>query len=154
MAEALLEISGATKRFPTRRGSASFTALDDFNLVIPEGATRIVTIAGESGSGKSTLALAVLGLLPLTEGRITFKGHDIAHLKRSDRKVFRRHVQVVFQDPYATFNPFYRVSHTFDIVIRNFRLAKGRAQADELVEEALSEVSLPRQRCCTSTRTS
>ncbi|WP_279493539.1 ATP-binding cassette domain-containing protein [Actinocrispum wychmicini] len=110
--------------------------------MIPAGRPRIVTIAGESGSGKSTLAAAVLGLLPLTEGTVTFKGHDIARLSRADRKQFRRQVQAVFQDPYGTFNPYYRVSHTFDTVLRNFRLAKGSAARSELVEEALAVVSL------------
>lgn len=141
MAEALLEIAGATKRYPGRKGT-TLTVLDDFNLVIPTGAPRIVTIAGESGSGKTTLASCVLGLVPLSEGRIAFKGHDISRLKRADRKEFRKHVQVVFQDPYGTFNPFYRVSHTFDTVIRNFRLAQGRPAAHRLIEEALSVVSL------------
>jgi peptide/nickel transport system ATP-binding protein len=142
MAEPLLEIRGATKRYPRQDGDGVTTVLDDFNLVIAAGEARIVTIAGESGSGKSTLAGAVLGTIPLSAGRITFKGHDIAHLGRADRKQFRRHVQAVFQDPYGTFNPFYRVSHTFDMVIRNFRLARGRRAASALVEAALAVVSL------------
>ena len=141
MVEPLLDVSGATKRYPRQDGDGLVTVLDDFNLVIPAGRPRIVTIAGESGSGKSTLAGAVLGMVPLSAGRITFKSHDIAHLGRRDRKEFRRHVQAVFQDPYGTFNPFYRVSHTFDMVIRNFRLAPRRSAA-ALVEEALSVVSL------------
>lgn len=141
MAEPLLEITGATKRYPRQDGDGLVTVLDDFNLVIPADAPRIVTIAGESGSGKSTLAGAVLGMVPLSDGRISFKGHDVARLDRRDRREFRRHVQAVFQDPYGTFNPFYRVSHTFDMVIRNFRLSKRRSAAG-LVEEALSVVSL------------
>lgn len=141
MAEPLLEIAGATKQYP-RPGGGVVTVLDDFNLVIPAGEPRIVTIAGESGSGKTTLANAVLGMVPLTKGRITFTGHDIARLRRADRKRFRRHVQAVFQDPYGTFNPFYRVSHTFDMVIRNFRLARTKADAAALVDEALGVVSL------------
>lgn len=141
MAEPLLEITGATKRYPRQDGAGLVTVLDDFNLVIPADRPRVVTIAGESGSGKSTLAGAVLAMVPLSEGRISFKGHDVARLGRRDRREFRRHVQAVFQDPYGTFNPFYRVSHTFDMVIRNFRLAK-RSAAAGLVEEALSVVSL------------
>ncbi|MYS85108.1 ABC transporter ATP-binding protein [Embleya scabrispora] len=143
MNDALLEIIGATKRYPAHDGSgATPTVLDNFNLVIPAGEARIVTIAGESGSGKSTLASAILGLVPLTEGKIMFKGRDISRLGRVDRKKFRRYVQAVFQDPYGTFNPFYRVSHTFDTVIRNFRLARQRHDAQALIEEALSVVSL------------
>ena len=55
---------------------------------------------------------------------------------------YRREVQAVFQDPYAVYNPFYRVKHIFDMVIRNFKLAGSKAEARELIEDALNVVGM------------
>jgi peptide/nickel transport system ATP-binding protein len=55
---------------------------------------------------------------------------------------YRREVQAVFQDPYAVYNPFYRVKHIFDLVIKNFKLARSKAEAREMIEEALNVVGL------------
>lgn len=102
----------------------------------------MIAIAGESGSGKSTLAQAVLGMHSLTSGSIRYKGQEISALKGSAARSFRREVQAVFQDPYGSFNPFYPVGHTFDIVFRNFRLARNKPEKLQKIEEALNIVSL------------
>jgi peptide/nickel transport system ATP-binding protein len=140
----LLEITNATKIYGGGflQKSNKVMALQDFNLTLPGDTPKIVTIAGESGSGKSTLANLVLGFTSLTSGRIIFKGHDLSRLTRNERKVYRRHVQAVFQDPYAVYNPFYPVSHIYDMVIRNFKLAKTRKESRELIEDALNVVGM------------
>jgi peptide/nickel transport system ATP-binding protein len=144
MTTPLLEIKNATKIYGGGffSGGRQVVALQDFNLTIPEKPARIVTIAGESGSGKSTLASLVLGFTPISGGQILFKGHDIGNMTREQRLEYRRHVQAVFQDPYAVYNPFYQVGHIYDMVIRNFNLASSKAEARELVEEALNIVGL------------
>ncbi|HEY1324127.1 MAG TPA: ATP-binding cassette domain-containing protein, partial [Streptosporangiaceae bacterium] len=108
----LLEIREVTKQYA---GSPA-AALDQFSLVLPESPATITTIAGESGSGKTTLASTVLGFVSPTSGSVLFRGRDIAHLKRPEQFAYRRHVQAIFQDPYAAYNPFYPIRHTLQQV--------------------------------------
>ena len=74
-----------------------FRALTDINITIGRGET--LGLVGESGSGKTTLGRAILGLAPVTGGKISFDGKDISHATRKDRRVLSRDLQVVFQDP-------------------------------------------------------
>jgi len=144
MTTPLLEITKATKIYGGGflQGGKKVVALQDFDLTIPADQPKIVTIAGESGSGKSTLANLILGFTTLTSGKILFKGHDLSSLSSDERIIYRRHVQAVFQDPYAVYNPFYSVRHIFDMVIKNFKLAKNQNEARELIEQALNVVGM------------
>ncbi len=141
----LLEVRNATKIFRSRTlfgQHRDFMALQDFTLTIEEEPARIVTIAGESGSGKTTLANVILGFLTLTSGQILFRGRDISRLSKREVQVFRRQVQAVFQDPYESYNPFYKVGHIFDLALRNFSLSRSQREARHLVEDALRVVGL------------
>ena len=140
----LLEITNATKVYRSGlfRQKDEISALQDFNLRIEENPATITTIAGESGSGKTTLANAVLGFLNLTSGEILFKGQDISTLSSQQYVDYRRQVQPVFQDPFEVFNPFYQVRHIFDLVIRNFKLAQNRHDAQAMIVDALKVVGL------------
>ena len=144
MSQPLLEIQNATKIYGGGFLSSSPTtvALEDFNLTIQEEPATITTIAGESGSGKSTLANLVLGFVGLTSGQIRYRGKDIADATSQERLQYRREVQAVFQDPYAVYNPFYRVKHIFDLVLKNFKLAGDRSEGRELIEDALNVVGM------------
>jgi peptide/nickel transport system ATP-binding protein len=146
MAQPLLEIRDATKIYGGASGifrSGSQTvALQNFNLNIAEHPATITTIAGESGSGKTTLANAVLGFVNLTSGQILYKGQDIATLKGAKMLEYRREVQAIFQDPYEVYNPFYRVRHIFDMVIRRFKLVENKADERDLIQQALKVVGL------------
>jgi peptide/nickel transport system ATP-binding protein len=144
MAQPLLEIRDATKIYGDgflRKGSAT-VALQDFNLNIDERPATITTIAGESGSGKTTLANLVLGFTKISAGQIVYKGVDVSTMNKQQMVEYRREVQAVFQDPYAVYNPFYRVKHIFDLAIRNFKLARTQSQAYDLIEEALNVVGM------------
>ena len=140
----LLQISNATKIYGGGflQGGKKVIALQDFNLTIQTDAAKIITIAGESGSGKSTLSNLILGFTPLTSGQILFRGNELSAMTRTQKLDYRRHVQAVFQDPYGVYNPFYRVGHIFDLVINNFKLAQGKVEARQLIEEALNVVGL------------
>lgn len=140
----LLEVSEATKVYGgglLSHGNKT-VALRNCSITVNGLPATITAIAGESGSGKSTLASAVLGLLRLDKGCVRFMGRDVAAMNRRERFDYRREVQAVFQDPYAVFNPFYRASHIFDLIIRRFRIAGSRSEARERVEDALKLVGL------------
>jgi len=144
MAPPLLEVINATKVYGGGflRGGEQIVALQDFSVTIPGQPAKIITIAGESGSGKTTLANLVLGFIGLTSGQILFKGINTSKMDRSQKLDYRRQVQAVFQDPYAVYNPFYRVKHIFDLAIKHFSLARNRKEARCLIEDALNQVGL------------
>ena len=116
-------------------------AVDGVDIEIAKGET--FSLVGESGCGKSTVARLVVGLYPPTAGSIQFDGHDMSG-KRSgaDNATLRRRMQMIFQDPFASLNPRWRV---FDIVaepIRAFGLAADRAALQERVDGLLRQVRL------------
>jgi peptide/nickel transport system ATP-binding protein len=103
-----LEIDDLRVHFPIRAGLLRrrvgwVRAVDGVSLAVHEGET--VGLVGESGCGKTTTGRAVMGLVRASGGKITFAGQDITRLPRSDLRRVRRHMQYVFQDPYASLNP-------------------------------------------------
>ena len=139
----LLEIRNVTKVY--QRGLLSSTAkvaLRDFSLTLKEDEPSILTVAGESGSGKTTLAMLVLGFITPTTGEIIYRGKNINALEGHERMAYRREVQAVFQDPFAVFNPFYTVDHLLTVPIKQFKLAKSKADARNRMDEALTAVGL------------
>jgi peptide/nickel transport system ATP-binding protein len=144
MSQSLLEVRDATKiyRGGFLRPGQQLVALQNFNLTIPEKPATITAIAGESGSGKTTLANLILGFIGLTSGQILYRGRDISAMNPEEKLEYTRQVQAVFQDPYAVYNPFYRVKHIFDLVVKNFKLAPNEHTARELIEEALKMVGM------------
>ncbi len=143
MATPLLEARQASKRFGGGLFDRSMTrALEPFSLTLAENAPTITAVVGESGSGKTTLARLLLGMLTPTEGAIYYRGEDLQRLGEAGRRRFRRDVQVIFQDPYEVYNPFYRVDHVLTTPVHKFRLAPNRAAARTVIEEALKAVGL------------
>jgi len=123
-------------------GKKAAPALDDFSLTFYEGEPRITTIAGESGSGKSTLANLALEFIHPTTGNILYRGRDISTFSGQERRNFRREVQAIFQDPFGTYNPFYKVDAVFQTAIDKFKLATSKADARKQMQEALEVVGL------------
>jgi peptide/nickel transport system ATP-binding protein len=116
-----------------------FRALTGINISIGRGET--LGLVGESGSGKTTLGRAVLGLAPVTAGRITFEGKDISSASRKERRTLSRDLQVVFQDPYTSLNPALEIG---DILAEPLGVqGKSPAEAKRRVRELLDQVGLP-----------
>src|SRR5271166_6407432 len=138
----LIEAVDVSKRFPGGLGRESTLALAGLSLAIHAEKPSIIAVVGESGSGKTTLARLLLGLAEPTGGEIRYHGMALGALGRAGRRAFRHDVQAVFQDPYGVYNPFYRVDHMLMTPLRRFRLAGSRAQARQLIGEALRAVGL------------
>lgn len=107
-AEPLLQIQDLCVYFPVRAGVLrrhvdDIKAVDGVSLNVHAG--RTLAVVGESGSGKTTLGKTLLGLIPSTAGAVTFQGTDLTQLSAAEFKPFRRHLQMIFQDPQSSLNP-------------------------------------------------
>src|SRR5437588_8597030 len=144
-AQPLISIKDLKVHFPLaggslfRRSRQVVKAVDGVSLDIYPGET--LGLVGESGCGKSTLGRAILRLTQPTSGQILFHGSDLAHLSNSAMREQRRHLQIIFQDPYASLNPRMTVGQIVSEPIETFRLARGEAKK-ERVKELLEMVGL------------
>jgi len=120
-APVLLRIDGARVDYPGKpglfRAGAPKRVIDDVTLDVRAG--EIVALVGASGSGKTTLGRATLGLKPLAGGRILFDGEDIAAPGRARERAFRRDAQLVFQDPFSSLPPHWRIGAIVGAALRH-----------------------------------
>src|SRR5712672_1383052 len=139
---ALLEARAVTKIYGGGMRGPRMIAVDDFSLAIADEPPSITALVGESGSGKTTLARLLLGLIEPSVGAVLYKGADLRRLSGTHLRSFRRDVQVIFQDPFEAYNPFYRVDHVLETPVLNFGLAGSRREARRMIEETLRAVGL------------
>jgi oligopeptide/dipeptide ABC transporter ATP-binding protein len=143
----VIRTEGLTKHFPLKRSARhagdgpEIRAVDGVDLAIAPGGT--LGLVGESGSGKSTIARLVLRLLPPTAGKVFFDGNDITHAKGEALRALRPRMQLVFQDPYSSFDPQALVIKS---VIEPLR-AQGRpkSECNARAEELFDLVGLSRE---------
>ena len=140
----LVEVRDLRVYFTVRRGlfggRGVVRAVDGVSLAIPEGG--IVTLVGESGCGKTTLGRAIAGLVKPTSGDILFRGKSIWRMSRSEFREYRRSVQIVHQDPYASLNPTKNVLQILSTPLLHWGIARSKAEAVEKVVELLEMVGL------------
>jgi oligopeptide transport system ATP-binding protein len=117
-------------------------AVDGVTIDIYPGET--LGLVGESGCGKSTLGRAILRLTEPTAGEVRYRNRDLAKLSNREMRQQRRHLQIVFQDPYASLNPRMTVGQIVGEPLETFQLASGRA-ADERVQQLLETVGLSKR---------
>src|SRR5207244_844889 len=143
----LLEARRVTKSYGKPRGwrladPGHAPALADFSMTLDPDRPSITAVVGESGSGKTTLARLLLGLVAPTRGAVLYQGQDLQNMAPAAWRAFRRDVQVIFQDPYEVYNPFYRVDHVLTTPVAKFKLASSKAAARALINEVLQAVGL------------
>ena len=142
-AQPLISIQDLTVHFPLRkslfRSPQVVKAVDGVTLDISAGET--LGLVGESGCGKTTLGRAILRLVKPTSGEVLFRGNDLAHLSESQMRAQRRHLQIIFQDPYASLNPRMTVNQIISEPIATFGLAQGE-DARRRVLELMQQVGL------------
>lgn len=141
--DALLELRDVSKVYGGGMfGRTSTIALETMSLTIFDGKPTVTVVAGESGSGKTTLANLLLGIVEPTTGRIMYRGKDLTEMSAAERMIFRRDVQVIFQDPFESYNPFHKVDRVLRAPIRKFRRARTEDDAKKLISGALEMVGL------------
>jgi peptide/nickel transport system ATP-binding protein len=154
MAETLLEVKDLTKVFDVskpwlnrvieRQSRQLLRAVDGVSFTINRGET--LSLVGESGCGKSTVARLICGLYAPTAGSIVFDGVDLAKIHgNAEMLTMRRRFQMIFQDPYASLNPRWRVRKIVAEPLISHGLARDRGEVDKRVGELLTDVGLAPQ---------
>jgi peptide/nickel transport system ATP-binding protein len=144
----MLELRDAARYFDVSRpllqrlvageGKRLLRAVDGVSLAVPKG--RTLSLVGESGCGKSTVARLAVGLYRPSAGQVMFDGRDLAEARAASDQ--RRRMQMIFQDPYASLNPRWRVRDIVAEPIRAFGLLPDRAAQEARVAELLTQVGL------------
>ncbi|WP_306118052.1 MULTISPECIES: ABC transporter ATP-binding protein [unclassified Roseitalea] len=132
----LLELKGVSKRY------GAVTALHPMSFRLDGAVPQIISIVGQSGSGKSTMGSLMLGFNAPSTGEVLFRGQDVYRQHAAEKLAFRKDVQAVFQDPYACFNPFYRVNHALKFPFERFGLSEGPDHTRAAMEDACRAVGL------------
>jgi len=138
--EVLLEVTGAVKKYRIRGRSEPLMAVDGVDLAITRGQT--VAIVGESGSGKSTTARLALRLEQADGGTVRYRGADVSRLRGKDLLAFRRSVQPVFQNPYASLDPHYTIGQVIVEPLRVHKIGDSASRRKD-VADLLDKVALP-----------
>lgn len=133
----IIEVKNLKKYYPS--GGKTLKALDGVSFEICEG--EIMGVVGESGCGKSTLGRSVLRLFPITEGQILFDGTDISLMNRRELKPYRKNMQMIFQNPYSSFNPKQKIGSALYEVGRVYGMDEKALR--QKVEQLMEYISLP-----------
>ncbi len=139
----LLGGKNLVKEFPVSRGRGKQTvhAVSGVNLTIYEGET--LALVGESGCGKSTLGRLLIRLLPATSGEVFFQGAKITAMKEMEFAPYRRQMQIIFQDPYASLNPRMKVLDIIAEPLVTYGLAANKKELEN--HRSVSVTSTPRK---------
>ena len=140
----LLEVNDLRKYFPIRGGIfsrvvANVKAVEDVSFAVKRG--EVVGLVGESGSGKTTVGRSILRLIEPTSGEVKFDGVDITKVNKATMREYRKRMQIIFQDPFASLNPRMSVGDIIGEAMTIHNLAKGR-EREQRVASLLERVGL------------
>ncbi|MGD8561780.1 MAG: ATP-binding cassette domain-containing protein [Desulfarculaceae bacterium] len=142
--QAVVELDQVSKIFKTRgnifdKGAKQIAALDEVDLSIGRG--EIFGLVGESGSGKTTAGRIIVGLETPSSGVVRVEGHNISNLEGKDLRLYRRKVQMVFQDPYQSLNPQMSIMDSVAEPLITNKIANG-SQREAMITDTFKEVGL------------
>jgi peptide/nickel transport system ATP-binding protein/oligopeptide transport system ATP-binding protein len=138
--ENLVKVFGAERALGVARAAAAVRAVDGVSFTVAPGET--LAVVGESGCGKSSLGRLLLRLIEPTEGRVTLKGQEITALSKTELRLARRHMQMVFQDPYGSLSPRRRIAQIIAEPLNVFGAAQSRREQRDRVAGLLELVGL------------
>lgn len=135
--EYLLEVKGLKKYFPIKGGVFSRTvanvkAIEDVSFRVKAG--DVIGLVGESGSGKTTVGRSILRLIEPTAGEVIFNGVNLPSLSKRQMREYRKEMQIIFQDPFASLNPRMTVGDIIGEALTIHNLAKGKAKEDKIAD--------------------
>ena len=137
----MLQLDGITKVFKTGMfGKSETRAVSDVGFTVQPG--EVVSLIGESGSGKTTVGRMILRLTEPTAGVITFEGTDVSTLGRRDLREYYAHVQGVFQDPFSSYNPVYKVDRVLGMIRSSYLHGLSATEWKTKLRKSLEAVAL------------
>ncbi len=140
----ILDVQGLSKSFYSREGlfgKAEFKAVSDVSFKLAKGKT--LGVVGESGSGKTTVGLTLMRLHQATAGEALFEGKDILGMSNKSFKDYKRRIQIIFQNPYASLNPRFTVGQILLEPMQIYAIGKNDAERTEMAMQLLEKVGLP-----------
>ncbi len=142
--EIILDVRNLGKSFYSREGffkRKEFQAVSDVSFKLARGKT--LGVVGESGSGKTTVGLTLMRLHQATTGQALFDGQDIIQMSNQDFMAYKRRIQIIFQNPYASLNPRFTVGQILLEPMRIHRIGKHDAERTDMAMQLLQKVGLP-----------
>ena len=138
--KSIMKVENLTKVFTSGIIAGEKTvAVKDVTFTMDQG--KVISLIGESGSGKTTIGRLILKLLKPTEGKLYYNGQDITDINsKREKKAYYKKVQAIFQDPFSSFNPLFRIDRIFDMLFSSFM--KDVKDRVPMIEEALENVNL------------
>src|SRR6056297_821791 len=136
----IMKVENLTKVFTSGIIAGDKTvAVKDVSFTMDQG--KVISLIGESGSGKTTIGRLILKLLKPTEGKLYYNGQDITDINsKREKKAYYKKVQAIFQDPFSSFNPLFRIDRIFNMLFNSFM--KDVKDRKPMIEEALENVNL------------
>ncbi|MBT3325943.1 MAG: ABC transporter ATP-binding protein [Gemmatimonadales bacterium] len=137
MTNDILRVEGLVKRFPIRGGTLNrvvdhVQAVNGVSFTVRRG--EVLGLVGESGSGKTTVGRLVLRLAEATAGKVIFDGTNLLELSKRDMRLFRKRMQIIFQDPYASLNPREKVRTVLGHALALHRIGTPESRSERTVE--------------------